>query len=96
MYKRKQLSLVTFPIYIGNVTPKLALSLSTFKQLTLLMVNGPSDFNYETFLSDMPCMFSYHSDTTGNHFAHPKYSNILLFHVLTLLPVICLNTFVRG
>ena len=61
-------------IYIGNVTPKLALSLNTFEQLTLLMVNGPSDFNYETFLSDMPCTLSYH--TTGNHFAHPKYSNI--------------------
>ena len=74
MYKGKQISLVTFPIYIGNVTPKLALSLSTFEQLTLLMVNGPSDFNYETFLSDMPCTLSNH--TTGNHFAHPKYSNI--------------------
>ena len=59
MYKGKQLSQVTFPIYIRNVTPKLALSLSTFEQffeqLTLLMVNGPSDFNYEIFLSDMPC-----------------------------------------
>ena len=30
MYKGKQLSLVTFPIYIGNVTPQLALSLKYF------------------------------------------------------------------
>ena len=88
MYKGKQLSLVTFPIQIGNVTPKLALSLSTFEQLTLLMVNGPSDFNNETFLSDMPCTLSYH--TTWEPFCASQifqYFVFLLFHVLTLLPV---------
>ena len=88
MYKGKQLSLVTFPIYIGNVTPKLALSLSIFEQLTLLMVNGPSDFNYETFLSDMPCTLSYHN--YWEQFCASQifqYLVFLLFHVLTLLPV---------
>ena len=54
--QRKTIITGDFPnIYIGNVTPKLALSTfeQFFEQLTLLMVNGPSDFNYEIFLSDM-------------------------------------------
>ena len=34
---------------VGNFTPKLALS--TFEQLTLRMVNGTNDLNYQTLLS---------------------------------------------
>ena len=71
--------------------PWIGIELGTFEQLTLLMVNGPGDLNYETLLYEQ---IWYAMHALLSHYQEPlcasqifQYLVFLLFHFLTWSPV---------